>query len=204
MKNVILLSIAFLLNFTAFQVCDLHKIVHIFILSSLITCIYLKTKQFSQFLNTVKSSYCNKFVIYFLDMQSMQSLQSSLNRVEGLGTVCLSVIYGCLMISCLFLPSLLIKMFGCKYTITVCFIPYLLFMAGNLYADWVTMIPASILVGLAAAPLWAAKCTYLTEMGKRYAEVSMLTEEAAINRFFGMFFMAFQSGMSLVFEFYSK
>ena len=127
----------------------------------------------------------------------MQSLQSSLNRVEGLGTICLSVIYGCLMISCLFLPSILIKMLGCKKTITVCFIPYILFMAANLYADWFTMIPASVLVGLAAAPLWAAKCTYLTEMGKRYAEVSMLSEDAAINRFFGMFFMAFQSGISL-------
>ena len=131
-------------------------------------------------------------------MQSMQSLQSSLNRVEGLGTISLSVIYGCLMISCLFLPSLLINTFGCKYTITACFIPYVLFMAANLYPDWYTMIPASVLVGLAAAPLWAAKCTYLTEMGKRYATVSMLTEDAAINRFFGMFFMAFQSGMTLL------
>ena len=139
------------------------------------------------------------FFLYFLiAMQSMQSLQSSLNRVEGLGTISLSVIYGCLMISCLFLPSLLINTFGCKYTITACFIPYVLFMAANLYPDWYTMIPASVLVGLAAAPLWAAKCTYLTEMGKRYATVSMLTEDAAINRFFGMFFMAFQSGMTLL------
>ena len=142
------------------------------------------------------------FFLYFLiAMQSMQSLQSSLNRVEGLGTISLSVIYGCLMISCLFLPSLLINTFGCKYTITACFIPYVLFMAANLYPDWYTMIPASVLVGLAAAPLWAAKCTYLTEMGKRYATVSMLTEDAAINRFFGMFFMAFQSGMTLLLSF---
>ena len=123
----------------------------------------------------------------------MQTLQSSLNQVEGLGTISLSIIYGSLVLSCLFLPSLFINTMGCKKTIAVCFIPYILYMAANLYAVWATMIPASVLLGLAAAPLWAAKCTYLTEMGKRYAAVSVLTEDAAINRFFGLFFMAFQS-----------
>ena len=27
------------------------------------------------------------------------------------------------------------------------------------------MIPGAILVGLGAAPMWSAKCTYLTEVG---------------------------------------
>lgn len=125
----------------------------------------------------------------------MQYLQSSLNRTEGLGTTSLSVVYGSLIVSCVFLPSLLIGTIGCKRTIAVCFVPYVLYMIANLYARWGTLIPASVLMGLAAAPLWAAKCTYLTELGKRYAAVSVLTEEAAINRFFGIFFMAFQSGM---------
>ncbi len=45
------------------------------------------------------------FLLNFTAFQSMQNLQSSLNRVEGLGTIGLSVIYGALIMSALFVPS---------------------------------------------------------------------------------------------------
>jgi len=49
-------------------------------------------------------------------------------------------------------------------------------------------------IGLAAAPLWAAKCTYLTETGFRYAALNFESPNVVIVRFFGIFFMIVHLG----------
>lgn len=54
------------------------------------------------------------------------------------------------------------------------------------------MTPASIIVGLCAAPLWTAQCSYFTLEAGRYAALSKETEEAVVTRFFGIFFCFFQ------------
>jgi hypothetical protein len=46
-----------------------------------------------------------------------------------------------------------------------------------------------------AAPLWTAKCTYLTETAGYYARLSKETTEMVVNRFFGIFFAMFQTSM---------
>ena len=56
----------------------------------------------------------------------------------------------------------------------------------------VMMIGAALL-GLSAAPLWTAKSSYMTELGIMYAKISGETKEAAINRFFGVFFFGVRS-----------
>ncbi len=55
-------------------------------------------------------------------------------------------------------------------------------------------MPAAALVGLAAAPLWTAKCAYLTLMGNLYGALTDTDVEVVIVRFFGIFFAIFQSG----------
>lgn len=55
-------------------------------------------------------------------------------------------------------------------------------------------VSAAVLVGLAAAPLWTSKCSYLTETGTVYADSELLSRNVIVNRFFGIFFMFFQSG----------
>ncbi len=60
------------------------------------------------------------------------------------------------------------------------------------YGVWATMTPASIIVGLCAAPLWTAQCSYFTLEAGRYAALSKETEEAVVSRFFGIFFCFFQ------------
>ncbi len=67
-------------------------------------------------------------------------------------------------------------------------------MVANLYAVWATLIPASVLLGIAAAPNWVAKSTYLTQLGHKYAALSSVSADEAISRFFGIFCMAFESG----------
>ena len=56
-----------------------------------------------------------------------------------------------------------------------------------------TLVPAGILLGLGAAPMWASKATYLTQVGQVYAKICDQPVDAIIVRFFGFFFLAWQT-----------
>ena len=88
------------------------------------------------------------FLFLFTAFQSLSNLQSSLNRVDGLGVVSLSVIYGALIVSCMFVPPLVIEKLGCKWTIAGSMLCYCTYIAANYYATWATMIPTSIILGM--------------------------------------------------------
>ncbi|OXB57473.1 hypothetical protein ASZ78_009250 [Callipepla squamata] len=118
---------------------------------------------------------------------------SSLNSEEGLGVASLSVLYAALIISSMFLPPILIKKLGCKWTIAGSMCCYVAFSLGNFYASWYTLIPTSVILGLGGAPLWSAKCTYLTIAGNSYAEKAGKIGKDIINQYFGVFFLIFQS-----------
>ncbi|KAI8520861.1 Protein unc-93 A [Branchiostoma belcheri] len=121
--------------------------------------------------------------------RSLQNLQSSLNYDEGLGVASLSVIYASLIVSCIFVPPILIGKIGCKWTLVVSIFWYSVFTAGNFYASWYTLMPFSVTLGLAGAPLWTAKSKYVTTSGMRYAGMVGETQEDVITMFFGIFFM---------------
>lgn len=133
------------------------------------------------------------FMFLFTAFQSMTNLQSSLNKEKNLGTGGLSILYGALVISCMFVPTWLISVLGCKWTIAASMVCYILYMAAQFYATWGLIAPASIVIGLGAAPLWSAKCTYLTQTGDWYAQMTKTDKDDIINRFFGVFFMLFQT-----------
>ncbi len=132
------------------------------------------------------------FLFTFNAYQSLARLQSSLHLDEGMGVINSSVLYGALILSCLFLPKFIIHWIGHKWTIPLSFMGYILWMAANGYAVWETMVPASILLGFAAAPLWTAQCSYFTIIGRRYSELNGEEEQSVISRFFGIFFFFFQ------------
>ena len=133
------------------------------------------------------------FLCLFTSFQSLSNLQSSLNKEDGLGVGGLATIYGALVISCMFLPPFIIARLGCKWTVAFSMLCYILYMAANFYAVWGTIIPGAVILGLGAAPLWSAKCTYLTQTGVWYSKQTGEVEDDIINRFFGVFFMIFQS-----------
>lgn len=133
------------------------------------------------------------WVFQFTAFQALTNLQSSINQEHGLGTAGLATLYASLIVSCLFLPPTLISKLGCKWTIAVSMIGYIIYTVANFYPTFGTIIPASVIIGLCAAPLWGAKCTYLTELGIDYAQMSGETMETVVTRFFGIFFMFFQS-----------
>nr|XP_004459514.2 protein unc-93 homolog A isoform X2 [Dasypus novemcinctus] len=133
------------------------------------------------------------FFLLFTAYGGLQSLQSSLYSEEGLGVTALSTLYGAILVSSMFLPPILIKKLGCKWTITISMCCYVAFYLGNFYASWYTLIPTSIILGLGGAPLWSAQCTYLTIMGNTHAEKAGKIGKDVVNQYFGIFFLIFQS-----------
>lgn len=146
------------------------------------------------------------FLLLFSAFQSMASLQSSINSVDGLGPMSLATLYAGLVLSCMFLPTFLIDHLTVKYTIMLSMLCYSVYIAAQFYPQFYTLVPAGIVLGLGAAPMWSAKCTYLTQVGKTYAAVAKgkpepmsmrearaTHEEATVVRFFGIFFLIFQS-----------
>ncbi|XP_016068409.1 PREDICTED: protein unc-93 homolog A [Miniopterus natalensis] len=133
------------------------------------------------------------FLLLFTAYGGLQSLQSSLYGEEGMGVTVLSTLYGAVLLSSMLLPPLLIRILGCKWTIVASMCCYVTFSLGNFYASWYTLIPTSILLGLGAAPLWSAQCTYLTLAGNARAEAAGRPGRDVVNQYFGIFFLIFQS-----------
>ncbi|XP_075057043.1 protein unc-93 homolog A-like [Mixophyes fleayi] len=132
-------------------------------------------------------------LLLYTAYMGLQTLQSSMNTIEGLGVASLSVMYVTLSLSSLFLPPLLIKKIGCKWTIVAsmfCFISYSLC---NFYSSWPTLIISSILVGIGGGPLWASKSTYITITGSKYAEACGKISKDVVNQYFGYFFLICQT-----------
>ena len=132
------------------------------------------------------------FLLLFTSYSGLSRLQSSLHRDEGMGTVTQAVLYGAMVLSCMFTPNLLFSQIGYKWSIPLSMSGYILWMAANGYAVWGTMVTASILVGLCAAPLWTAQCVYFTKLATRWHHMTGETEAVIVSRFFGIFFMFFQ------------
>ncbi|KAJ8302902.1 hypothetical protein KUTeg_019298 [Tegillarca granosa] len=133
------------------------------------------------------------FMCLFTAFQSLSNLQSTLNKEKSVGVGGLSVIYGALVLSSLFLPTFIIAHLGCKWTVASSMVCYIIYMAANFYAVWGLIGPTAFILGLGAAPLWAGKCTYLTQLATWYAKLTGTTEDDIVNRFFGFFFMFFQT-----------
>ncbi|KAG4077935.1 hypothetical protein HA402_013435 [Bradysia odoriphaga] len=133
------------------------------------------------------------FTFLFTAFQSMASLQSSLNS-GGLGTYSLSVIYGSMIVSSMFLPTFLIRKLTAKWTLVLSVFTYSTYIAAQFKPSYGTLIPFAIVVGLGAAPLWSAKCMILSHIGHQYSQFTGRKDaEVVIVRFFGIFFLFFQS-----------
>jgi len=131
------------------------------------------------------------FFFIFNSMISLVRLQSTLNRVEGMGVITLSIFFATVVISSMFLPKLMIRFIGHRWTIVVSFAGYIVYMVANGYAVWSTMITASMLVGLSGAPLWTAQCSYFTTIAQHYERH---TTHVMVPRFFGLFFLFYKAG----------
>jgi len=117
------------------------------------------------------------FLLQFTAYNGIGNLQSSINCVDGLGTYTIATIYASLIVSCLFMPTVLIQKLGLKWTLAISFTGYLIYTACNFYPSFETLIPAAILLGFGAAPLWSSQCQYLTVSATRMAKLEGGTPE---------------------------
>lgn len=133
------------------------------------------------------------FMVQFTAFQGTANLQSSINAMDGLGTVSLSAIYAALVLSCMFVPTFVIKRLTVKWTLCISMLCYAPYIAAQFHPRFYTLVPAGVILGIGAAPMWASKATYLTQVGGIYAKLTDQPVDAIIVRFFGFFFLAWQT-----------
>ncbi|CAJ0607698.1 unnamed protein product [Cylicocyclus nassatus] len=140
------------------------------------------------------------FLFLFSAFNGLSNLQTTVNN--ELGADSLAVLYLSIAVSSLFVPSYMINRVGCKLTLITAMAIFVFYMAVNIRPrgrlvfafSYASLIPASILTGMAGSSLWGAKCVYITEMGIRYANLNFESQNTVIVRFFGYFFMIVHSG----------
>lgn len=135
------------------------------------------------------------FMVHFTAVLGATHLQSSINKAGGVGTAALAAQYAALVASSLFLSVFLIRRIGCKWTMAASILCYVPYMGAQLYPRTYTLVPTALLMGLAAAPLWSAKCTYLCVVADVYSRASGANLKTARDRIIGSFFMIFLFSM---------
>lgn len=149
-----------------------------------------KKEKFQIYKNVLLISF--SFLLLFVAFESMGKLQSSINKVDNLGTWSVTAVYISLILSCMFVPSLLIKFLKVKWTLVTSIFCYSTYMAAQFYPEFYTLIPTALLLGLGAAPLWSAKCTYLNQVAHKLAQLEGIAAEIVVVKFFAIFFFFFQ------------
>ncbi|VDM53937.1 unnamed protein product [Angiostrongylus costaricensis] len=120
------------------------------------------------------------FLFLFSAFNGLSNLQTSVNH--ELGADSLAVLYMSLAVSSLFVPTYMIDRFGCKLTLITAMGIYVFYMAVNIRPSYSSLIPASVLAGVAGSCLWGAKCVYITQMGIRYAHLNIESPNTVIVR----------------------
>ncbi|XP_070561128.1 protein unc-93 homolog A-like [Ptychodera flava] len=127
------------------------------------------------------------FMVSFSAFDGLQALQSSINCNEGLGFASLITLYISFIFSGLFLPNAVIRLLGVKWTIVFCMACYMMYSLANFRPDWYTLIPTSVVVGLAAGPLWTSQSVYVSASAYIFAEVSdKETPDSMLGKLFGV------------------
>ena len=134
-------------------------------LTSKLTAEQVKTEKRRIYKNLILISFA--FLLLFTAFGTTGSLQSSINEVDGLGTSSLAVTYAALVLSCMFVPSIMIERMTVKWAMVVSVFCYSTYIASQFYPEFYTLLPTAVVVGFGAAPMWSAKCTYLTQVAHR-------------------------------------
>ncbi|XP_070561133.1 protein unc-93 homolog A-like [Ptychodera flava] len=126
------------------------------------------------------------FMISFSAYNGLQALQTSINCDEGLGFASLITVYMSFILSGLFLPNAVIRLLGVKWTIVGCTACFIVYPLANFRPSWYTMIPASVVVGLAASPLWTSEGIYVSASAYILSDASDSENPSAmLGRVFG-------------------
>ena len=108
------------------------------------------------------------FLLVFSPYLSETSLQSSINAADNLGLASLVTLFGSFVLSGIATPSVL-RVLGTKHSLVIGYVMFLLYTVANYYPDWYTLIPGSVLLGIASGPVWASLNTHITTIAYQFA-----------------------------------
>uniref|UniRef100_A0A1I8J7I0 Amiloride-sensitive sodium channel n=2 Tax=Macrostomum lignano TaxID=282301 RepID=A0A1I8J7I0_9PLAT len=109
------------------------------------------------------------FVLLLSSYYGIKFMQSSINAQQGLGTASLAVVYASVLFSSLVLANPLVETIGPKHCLSFAMLGYMSYIAFNAYPSFYTLIPASMIVGLCSAPLWASMARYNMQLASLYS-----------------------------------
>uniref|UniRef100_H2ZFG7 Protein unc-93 homolog A n=1 Tax=Ciona savignyi TaxID=51511 RepID=H2ZFG7_CIOSA len=92
----------------------------------------------------------------------MLDLESSINISHNLGTISLSITYGCGLLMSLFATPLLLCNIGSKWTLILGEIGFAAFTLANFYPGLATLIPGAIIGSMGESFIWPAGLLYVT------------------------------------------
>ena len=151
---------------------------------------YTRTETFLIYKNILVLSI--GFFFIFLQC-GLGYLQTSINPEFGTFSMMATYVSGCL--SSLFLPTFMIRKLNCKWALIICSFGYLPWVLAQLNQDHYLLIIAATIMGVFSAPMWIAKSTYITCIG-RYHEIQRKKKpDVLIVKFFGIFFFIFMCGL---------
>lgn len=145
-------------------------------------CVVLTRKKIYKSLAGLSFSFC----LLFTAFECLEMMQSSLNAGGNKGVIGLSLLYATFVFSCLVVSQPVLTHFGCKVSMAVSMWGYILWIAANAYTAWPIMILCSVMVGLAAGPLWAAQKTYIILLSRKYADFAGDQWQNVSAKFFGI------------------
>ncbi|CAL1289355.1 unnamed protein product [Larinioides sclopetarius] len=121
------------------------------------------------------------FLLLYTAYNGLTMLQSTMNKIQGIGTAGQAVLYISYGISSLLISSYAIKKLGIKTAQILGMFFYLPYIAANFYPAWITIIPSAILLGIGSTLNWGSQCTYFNECAVLYNRIVNKSRMTSIN-----------------------
>ncbi|KAI6184083.1 putative potassium channel regulatory protein unc-93 [Aphelenchoides bicaudatus] len=132
------------------------------------------------------------FLFLFIGFHGLQYLQTSVNG--QVGSDALATYYFSLALSSLIVPPFVVSRLGSKLTLIAGFGVHLVYMLANFLPQYYSLIPASVLAGVAASCMWQANNVYINQSAINYSKLNIEAQGTVIVRFFGLFFLVVHCG----------
>lgn len=120
----------------------------------------------------------------------INNLQSSLNGI--LGITSLVVLTLSFTLTCLFVPLLMSKYIGYKWSLILSQIGQFLYIIANFAPSYWTLMPSSFIVGISNAVLWTFQGSFIAELEHDYSKTSSKSSETNLIKFYGVFMILYQ------------
>lgn len=129
------------------------------------------------------------FNFLFSSFLAAKVLQTSLHKETGY--FCLSVLYVVFTFAAIVAPSIVHRL-GTRWSLVFGAVPYVVFVASNLYPTFAVMIVPCGLVGLGAGALWTAQGVHMGQLASLEAARTGVDVVVTSSKFNGMFYGIFQ------------